>query len=478
MTQDIAVCADPDADLVYNVAADDMPGEIIDNCPDRANASQNANVCADPDGDKLFNAAADNDSVVDACPTIVNPGNNPAYCEDSDGDGVYNLIAAGQTHAPGDNCPNGDGNGAQMLNADQTDDDGDGIGNICDGPGFVDNDNDLLDDNTEDTCVGVKRADNNPAACTDTDGDLVMNLGDDNGSASDNCPTRKNASQNADVCADPDGDTVFTKAADDSAEVDDNCPAIPNADQAANIGFQVTKGDACDNEDNDATVDLTDPCPVEGSVTDCANQDLAELWDDYYIDFMCWANKVDGRNSCAPPDGLAAVDNRSMTCPGGGSFKWNVGSDGKNEQIWSNCTFTLGQVDYRGAGVYPATHTVTVNGSNLGMMDACASCDDQGTGQINGNYTITATYSKAGKTRTYTDAKVKEDRYVYRKKVVANDHVKNAGTTLSQTDCVETSKGCVTGKVIYDNNDTYTNSYNGQQAFKLIFPGTTDAANL
>ncbi len=479
-SQDIAVCTDSDNDGVYNAAADDITSEAVDNCPDRANASQNSLVCTDTDGDNLYEAASDDDVTVDTCPAIVNPGNDADYCADPDGDGVYTKIISG-LNAPGDNCPND-------QNADQVDDDSNGVGDVCDGPGFVDNDNDGLDDNSEDVCLGVKRADNNIAACTDTDGDLVMDLGDDNGSATDNCPLRKNASQDAAVCNDSDNDNIYNAPSDDSAEVADNCPSVANTDQLAIIGKQFLKGDVCDDEDNDGVVDATDVCPIEGSVIDCDNQYVAEAWYDFYHDFMCDANDQitsDGTGGgCNPGDGAGALGDHSASCSSG-TFAWSIKTNGQQRQSFTDCEFTLGQTDW-GDGAYPAQHRMIVNGANFGPMNGCASCDDQGTGQINGNFTVDLYYNKNGYQKVILGAKVFDARFVYRKKVIANDNgnlgngldsSNGVNQTVIHTDC--DSLGCVAGKVIYDtNNTTADHPVTGQQYYQVIYPGAANSSDL
>lgn len=122
---------------------------------------------------------------------------------DQDGDGVVDAE---------DNC-------AAVANADQSDSDADGFGDLCD----LDQDGDFVED-TSDNCPALA----NPLQA-DLDGDLI-----------------------GDAC-DPDVD------GDDVANVSDNCSVNANAAQADfdNDGL----GDACDtDDDNDGVTDGGDSC--------------------------------------------------------------------------------------------------------------------------------------------------------------------------------------------------------------------------
>lgn len=126
---------------------------------------------------------------------------------DRDCDGVPDLI---------DNCPD-------TPNPDQRDDDGDGIGNLCDPDTFgcntaQDSDCDGIL-NTVDNCPFTSNTDQ-----LDTDGDGI-------GDACDNCRLVPNTDQ-----LDTDGDGV--------GDACDNCPLVPNPDQVDTDGDGI--GDACD----------------------------------------------------------------------------------------------------------------------------------------------------------------------------------------------------------------------------------------
>lgn len=107
-----------------------------------------------------------------------------------------------------DGVPDGQDNCTHTPNADQTDDDANGIGDACTG----DLDGDGVSD-AEDNCADIPNPDQ-----ADADGDGI-----------------------GDAC----GETVVDEDADDDGilDVEDNCPFTPNPDQADSDGDGV--GDAC-----------------------------------------------------------------------------------------------------------------------------------------------------------------------------------------------------------------------------------------
>jgi C1A family cysteine protease len=162
-----------------------------------------------------------------------------APCIDSDHDGYGDPDYTGNT-CPPDNCPN-------KYNPDQTDSDGDGLGDACDNcPNLADPNQDDADGdgigNICDDCTDIDRdgygdpgypintcpLDNCPAVANPGQQDSD---GDGPGDACDNCPTAANSNQ-SDTDNDSRGDAC------------DNCPNIANPDQADADRDGI--GDACD----------------------------------------------------------------------------------------------------------------------------------------------------------------------------------------------------------------------------------------
>ena len=126
------------------------------------------------------------------------------------------------------------------------------------------------------------QADSDPStfegdACSDIDGDGVLNNGDANPAFFT-------------ICAGSPGYPACTLDEDTDCLCDDNCPNDPNADQADTDGDQI--GDACDNcqfepnmnqedSDGDGTADACDNCPdVSNAAQDNTDTDSDGLPDD------------------------------------------------------------------------------------------------------------------------------------------------------------------------------------------------------
>ena len=183
---------------------------------------------------------------------------------DIDHDGVINES---------DNCPN-------TANADQSDIDTDGIGDVCD----EDIDNDTIR-NSSDNCPYASNFDQNDSdsdgmgdACDPFPYDEENDIDNDGvGADTDNCPSIANSDQSdidsdgiGDVCdTDIDGDTVSNE--------NDNCPYTSNFDQ--NDSDSDWMGDVCDpfpydqenDIDNDGIGADTDNCPY------VANSDQSDI---------------------------------------------------------------------------------------------------------------------------------------------------------------------------------------------------------
>jgi hypothetical protein len=216
----------------------DADGDTVhgcDNCPSVSNVAQTNTDATFTGGDTLGDACDTDDDAdgvpdtSDNCPLVPNPTQDPNACQDSDGDGFLNGI---------DNCPNV-ANGPAQANVpgvgNQTDTDGDGLGDACD----TDDDNDGVAD-TIDNCHYVSNPTqanwNNDSlgdACQDTDGDNYLD-------SVDNCKGLANPSQsNAD--------------SDNYGDICDNCPNAKNNDQADFDNDFI--GNACDDSDADHFMD-------------------------------------------------------------------------------------------------------------------------------------------------------------------------------------------------------------------------------
>ncbi len=305
-------------------------------------------------------ADQDNDGVpddVDNC-----PANPNAMQEDQDGDGIGDVCdddrdGDGEDN-PTDNCP-------LVANPTQDDSDGDGIGDACDQDN--DQDNDGIDDGV-DNCPAIFNPEQG-----DVDNDGIGDVCDDDAdgdgvdNTNDNCVFTANADQKdtdtdgiGDVCEDDrDGDTIL--------DTNDNCLNIPNTDQA-DLDLDGI-GDVCDDDrDGDGVDNDTDNCPL------AANADQADS---------------DG-------DGIGDV------CDGGGGDPTDTDGDGVPDAT-DNCPLIANadQADGDGDGKgdvcdddgFTCSATTTYQQlantdytANSGVLGVCLGCsvDDEGNA-IDGN---------------------------------------------------------------------------------------------
>ncbi len=171
--------------------------------------------CLDNDGDSIC-------AELDNCPETYNLDQT-----DSDGDEVGDIcdICPGfndNFNSDGDSLPNGCDNCPYDDNPDQTDSDGDGVGDVCDVCEGFDDLADSDGDNIPDSCDNCPELVNPDQLDADADG-----LGD----LCDPCPD--------DTLNDTDGDSICGD--------DDNCPDLYNPDQV--------------DDDNDDIGNLCDNCP-------------------------------------------------------------------------------------------------------------------------------------------------------------------------------------------------------------------------
>ncbi len=181
-------------------------------------------------------------------------------CTDVDGCGGRDQDSDLVTHSS-DNCPT-------IANTDQTDVDGDDIGDACDP--LIDTDDDTIADTT-DNCPTTP---NTNQTDTDNDGtgdacDPLIDTDDDTiADTTDNCPTTPNTNQTdtdnddiGDACdplIDTDDDTI--------ADTTDNCPTTPNTNQTDTDNDGT--GDACDEIDDripEACAHVVDPNVIVGT---------------------------------------------------------------------------------------------------------------------------------------------------------------------------------------------------------------------
>ena len=205
----------------------DFDAKTNDGCPASGAAESGANCdnSTDEDGDILVN---------DGCPAVGDPNvpSPPGSGPDQDGDHIENLL---------DNCP-------YIANADQTDSDADGIGNVCDPSPALPSGGATQVVNGTPVCTGGTNADGD-GYCLQTGPDGVFDPDD-----GDALQVPEASAYEPIVCNDfddNDGDTFYDLADPGCGDVDidgilnelDNCPGIPPATAPGNYNPTQTDSD-------------------------------------------------------------------------------------------------------------------------------------------------------------------------------------------------------------------------------------------
>lgn len=228
---------------------------------------------------------------------------------------------------PGDTTNDGifDGpyiNSSGTIAIDRPDGDGDTVSDTCDNSPTVPN------GPAQANIVGVGNQ-------TDTDGDGVGDASDpddDNDGildGSDNCPRVYNPSQNASACADSDGDGVL--------DGNDNCPTTANSNQANNDGD--SQGDLCDtDDDNDGILDGPDNCDfiANASQADWNSNGVGDACED--ADGDGWTDSIDNCKSLANPSQTNTDnDNYGNLCDNCPNAPNNAQADFDNDLLGDYC---------------------------------------------------------------------------------------------------------------------------------------------
>ena len=241
----------------------------------------------------------DGDLIGDACDTCPQDAEN-----DGDGDSICGDL---------DNCP-------FITNTSQLDRDGDGMGNECDADDDADGQIDTLDlaplnpdlcgDSDDDTCddcaIGtddlgplVDRTPSNDGADADSDG--ACDAGDLDDDNDGIADLLDPATTNPDLCGDNDADTCDDCAVgtDDFGVLADNRPAADGTD--ADADGQCDTGDP--DDDNDLRPDVADTCPtgVTGWISSATTD----------VDLDGCRDAVEDCNTCAATCGATCTDGDS-----------------------------------------------------------------------------------------------------------------------------------------------------------------------